>query len=156
MQERNEFWKGVTVGLLGGIAIGVLTRVAVARSLVIESQLASARKPQRKIRAAAETEAPAKGLPATARTVTAIAPREFVSRREAAESAGDPRVTSPGSHSTLAEVEGKAFERPPGAPGGQTPAERLEAPGRPGKHMDEATGATRPAPKRPRTSRAPK
>ena len=146
MHERNEFWKGVSVGLLGGLAIGVLARVAVARSLVIESQLASPRK--------RETESPSA---VAGHIATTSAGRKFVSKREAAESAGDPRVTGPGAHSTLDEVEGKAFERPPGAPGGQTPAERLEAPGRPGKHMDNG-GPTvaHPTPRKPRTTRAPK
>jgi hypothetical protein len=120
MEERFAFWKGVTAGILGGIAIGALTRFAVAEEAVLEGSLPHRADSPREM-----------GAPAYAAGHRRLDRVKIDLRREGAESAGDPRITSPGAMPGTA--QGRAFERPPGAPGGRTPAERLDHPGRPGK-----------------------
>lgn len=127
MKDRLAFWKGVVAGIFGGIAIGALTRLSSAET-------ASPRR---------ESAAPTGGATRPAPKIPGPfhQPAKILLRRDAAESAGDPRITGPVPVSELRQVAGKAFERPPGAPGGRTPAEILEAPGRPGQPMDHGTHA---------------
>jgi hypothetical protein len=123
MKERFAFWKGVTAGIFGGIAIGALTRLSAAEADRLSDSLP----------------APDRRYPVASQLVRASNERPKLSlRRDGAESAGDPRMTGPVS--TLGAISGRAFERPPGAPGGRTPAEVLAAPGRPGQTMDHTTG----------------
>ncbi|HEY0794782.1 MAG TPA: hypothetical protein VGD64_03270 [Acidisarcina sp.] len=128
MKERYAFWQGVMAGIFGGIAIGALVRLSAAEAerLRNSSGIPARRNP-------APT---ASNYAGNDRETTASAPRLQL-RRDGAESAGDPRITGPVP--TLGAISGRAFERPPGAPGGHTPAEILEAPGRPGRHMDHST-----------------
>jgi hypothetical protein len=122
MNDRFAFWKGVTAGVFGGIAVGALARLSAAEAARFSSQSGTPR-------------GRATG-PTSDTSLQFNQAKKVRLRRESAESAGDPRITGPVPE--LRQVEGSAFERPPGAPGGRTPAEILEAPGRPGQPMDHA------------------
>lgn len=117
MSDRLEFWKGVTVGMLAGVAAAALARFASpppispdGRGEILKPTLRSRDTPVR------------------------IDTLEFRSRRDQPESAGDPAKLAPfRTHDASTQ-----FERQGGSPGGATDPERLETPGRPGQQIDHS------------------
>jgi hypothetical protein len=118
--ERLKFWKGVTVGLLAGMAAAALARFS-------SPQLAPDGRGELLKRPTPSSDFPVRKDPLELRL-----------RRDQPESAGDPAMLSPGT----AKTSHTAFERQGGAPGGIDDPERLDVPGQPGRQIDHSSPST--------------
>ncbi|HEY0760567.1 MAG TPA: hypothetical protein VGD59_15055 [Acidisarcina sp.] len=167
MGERSAFWKGIGAGLLAATGIGLLKCRIVARSPASSGPHDAANPPRSwspasgsPVSGSPPSRSPGYGSPGYGSTQENASATSLAStlatiagtaadpplRRDSPESAGDPRLTSPGTDP--GGVEGRALERPPGAPGGFTPEERLDLPGRPGQQTDYAQKPHRSGPAR--------
>jgi hypothetical protein len=132
--EHIDFWKGLVVGTLAGMAAAAYARGDFKRLFTV----------------APCTEAPDSEPLAFEPDQAFRQLREgLILRREAAESAGDPTRLSPSVSTTRSGLEAVSIERPGGAPGGATAPEILEVPGHPGQLLDHSNVAqpVKPAPR---------
>jgi hypothetical protein len=121
MTERLEFWKGVTVGLVAGMAAVALSRFSPTPRLAPDGR-GEVLKPS----------SPSSEVSVRKDTL------EFRLRRDEPESAGDPAILSPGRTRTSV----TSFERPGGSPGGLGEVERMEVPGQAGRQIDHSDAST--------------
>ena len=117
--ENEFFWKGIAAGFLAGIGVAAVLRYTPFEKLLsgtVEGKL---------------EQVPAVPMALEESVPPLLETPAFSSRRDHAESAGDPRNLA--SDRTGAAAE---FVRRGGAPGGRTDAEALEVPGHPGELVD--------------------
>jgi hypothetical protein len=115
-KEKAFFWRGIAAGFLAGIGVAAALRYTPFEKFISGVSTVEG-KPDTKLAALEDT--------LTHKTAA------FDSRRDHAESAGDPRTLASDRTGTAAE-----FVRRGGAPGGRTEAEVLEVPGHPGERID--------------------
>lgn len=127
MGDRTTFWKGVSAGILTGMAIATALRYLPIERLLARSKPLAV-EPALDLETMQES---SRSLRMPESMAASLAISDFFSKRDQPESAGNPATLASERTGAVA-----TFLRTGGAPGSRFEAEFLEVPGRPGQRID--------------------